>query len=855
MKKNNLNIQLFMCLFWILGRTASGRGEEVIDITRINTARMPYRFEIRRSFDPINGISICDLDGDGTDEIIETVSRPPSGKDPYALQVLGIASNAVLFRHNADNPLFVSWFLTDIDADGQKELFAQEVKPRSCRFIVLSRLGDRLLDMEAARAPAGAGPSWECYAWAEAAMDVNGDGYRDLLINVQTTYGYQPRAIRCLDIRNRKWLWEYRMGTVSTPIRLLDVDEDGRREILFGSSSPCNAPDGPGGVVNGTDDRHTYLTVLDSLGRLLRIQPVGGEFESLTVFPGELDGNGADEMVLVSHSHKQPQKPGWIGLWNPATGVIGPRVVMEKRPSDNVAFVDVNRDGLNEILVGWDDGTIEIRDGHLDRIFGTRLAGLWIRMLAVTDLDSNGDEELLVSGLIDEHSHVFALDRMLRPIARFDRGGNLPGSEQESVLSPGFGQRKQLLLLGDARQASHLVSFEKQVLATVTVPWGWLAAGILAGGLLVWGLTRLRSGRAGERWGLMCKWIDAIPTGLLLLDDKGRLVVLNRSMRRLLDGKRPMTTGVGYETVLSQTDYESLTGIIRSSYQGAGDYIEKETHVLNRHGDYLDILVSVSAVPRETNGGASGRLILVQNITEISESKRTAVWAGIAQRLAHEIKTPLSSVMLSTQRIQMECEKHPDESRRYDKYLGHILGQVERLRKMTDAFLKFARIEKPKMEPCSINEIIGECLADATPRMGPDIRTQTHLEATIPAIPMDRQQIGVAVGNLIDNALSAMEGKGLLTITTRLAQSLQNNTHKIRDFLQIEIADTGRGIPKKYQPQLFQSFFSRSPSGTGLGLVIVKKIVEDHRGRIRIESEEGIGTTVFISLPVSGRRS
>ena len=98
-----------------------------------------------------------------------------------------------------------------------------------------------------------------------------------------------------------------------------------------------------------------------------------------------------------------------------------------------------------------------------------------------------------------------------------------------------------------------------------------------------------------------------------------------------------------------------------------------------------------------------------------------------------------------------------------------------------------------------------------------------------------------------------MDGKGVLNISTRLVQSLLSDSSCTTiDSIQIEIADTGKGIPKENLNQLFQPFFSKSPGGTGMGLVIVKKIVEDHHGTIRVESEEGIGTTVFVTLPVHG---
>jgi signal transduction histidine kinase len=200
----------------------------------------------------------------------------------------------------------------------------------------------------------------------------------------------------------------------------------------------------------------------------------------------------------------------------------------------------------------------------------------------------------------------------------------------------------------------------------------------------------------------------------------------------------------------------------------------------------------------------------------------------------------------------MECEENPEELKRYEKYIGHITGQVDRLRKMTDAFMKFARVEKPQLSPCDVREILQEVLTESRLKMGSGVHVKIQWDQELPRIAVDRQQLSVAFQNLIDNSLNAMEGKGVLTVTARLVQTLYNNhIQGLKDGIQIELSDTGKGISPNHQARLFQPFFSKSALGTGLGLVIVKKIVEDHHGSIRIESEEGIGTTVFITLPIN----
>lgn len=132
------------------------------------------------------------------------------------------------------------------------------------------------------------------------------------------------------------------------------------------------------------------------------------------------------------------------------------------------------------------------------------------------------------------------------------------------------------------------------------------------------------------------------------------------------------------------------------------------------------------------------------------------------------------------------------------------------------------------------------------------VTVKTSLSNDLPRISADADQIAIVLQNLIDNSLNAMAGKGNVTIATRLVQWLHNtkiNNH--REAVQIEISDTGKGMSQEELNKLFKPFFSNSPGGTGLGLVIVKKIIEDHNGEIHYKSEPDFGTTVFITLPVN----
>ena len=211
-------------------------------------------------------------------------------------------------------------------------------------------------------------------------------------------------------------------------------------------------------------------------------------------------------------------------------------------------------------------------------------------------------------------------------------------------------------------------------------------------------------------------------------------------------------------------------------------------------------------------------------------------WASMAQRLAHEIKTPLSTVRLSAQRLQIDFQGGQyteDQNRNVDR----IIRQVARLQKMTNAFLKFAHIQKPQLESICIHSIIDDCLSEMRLQMGSEIRLVKEFGELTPNVMGDAEQLRILFENLFSNAVNAMDGKGVLTISTTLAQSLYSENGNGCHSVQVQVSDTGKGIGEEDLEHLFQPFFSRSETGTGMGLVIIKRIVEDHDGEIVMDGK------------------
>ncbi len=234
------------------------------------------------------------------------------------------------------------------------------------------------------------------------------------------------------------------------------------------------------------------------------------------------------------------------------------------------------------------------------------------------------------------------------------------------------------------------------------------------------------------------------------------------------------------------------------------------------------------------------------------ERERTQAWAAMASRLAHDVRTPLAVLKLSSQNLELELENSlgslPEHLR---PYFDTFRTETDRTENVARGLLKFTRQAPPALEELDLGQLIQRTV-EQHPH-SPEIDVRAEIETGLPRVLADHQQMISLVDNLMSNSLKAMKGKGRLTVALRKAQELQKK--RKRDVIEIRVTDTGRGIPPQDLPRILEPYFSHSEGGTGLGLAIVKKIVEDHHGTINIQSTVGVGTTVTVVIPVTQENS
>ena len=250
-------------------------------------------------------------------------------------------------------------------------------------------------------------------------------------------------------------------------------------------------------------------------------------------------------------------------------------------------------------------------------------------------------------------------------------------------------------------------------------------------------------------------------------------------------------------------------------------------------------LITVSAL-RDDTGQHMGIVMVFDDLTELEKGQRMAAWREVARRIAHEVKNPLTPITLSAQRLKRKYSKQLGEAV-FEECTQTIIDHVDLIRNLVNEFSSFARFPSANPKPCELVPTIEETIA--LYREGhPNIKFEVLNTGDIPPLNLDRQQIKQALINLIDNAIGAIKGDGVVSFAV---------THDpILKRIRIEVADNGPGISNEDKTRLFEPNFSTKKTGMGLGLTIVSTIIADHNGVISVQDSIPHGAKFVIELPV-----
>lgn len=335
--------------------------------------------------------------------------------------------------------------------------------------------------------------------------------------------------------------------------------------------------------------------------------------------------------------------------------------------------------------------------------------------------------------------------------------------------------------------------------------------------------------------------LERLSSGVLGLDHEGILQTANRAAADILDLDLVEHYGQPLQTVRSTC--ARIAPLLDSIGVHLRDGQREWREEVRLRGD--DGRVRILMVRGTALGGAdAGVVVVFDDLTELNLAQRDAAWAEVAQRLAHEVKNPLTPIQLSAERIQYRLAgKLPDvDAIMLKRATTTIVNQVDALKSLVDAFSDYARTPKLAAEPLRLDALVREVLD--LYETDPDMKIIAELAAGEAKVMADPGKLRQLLHNLIRNAQEAVgDGKQLVL---HVASTCFDEAQR----LELRIADNGPGLPPNFDGSWFEPYVTTKSAGSGLGLAVVKKISEEHGGRIRAENRSGGGAEFILVLPV-----
>jgi two-component system, sporulation sensor kinase E len=372
--------------------------------------------------------------------------------------------------------------------------------------------------------------------------------------------------------------------------------------------------------------------------------------------------------------------------------------------------------------------------------------------------------------------------------------------------------------------------------------------------------------RLAQEKGFLETVFNAIQEGIIVTDSKGRITYLNDAAGELFGLRASDAIGKRLDERVRGLDWESLTQssgpvsrdmeIFYPANRFINFYIVPLMIEHRETGEKIDKKATTRAGSESLPDGQNeqvGHAIILRDITEsrrsaqqIIESERLNALTLLAAGVAHEIGNPLNSLHIHLQLMERQAHKLDRAAREeLQESIDIARSEVNRLDSIVTQFLRAIRPSKPELHPENVNTIVEETLRFFTPEIQDrDIVVEQELRSDLPLLQIDRDQMKQAFYNVIKNSLQAMKRSGTLRIHTD-----RDDTHVLISFI-----DTGSGVSAENLGRVFEPYFTTKPSGTGLGLLIVRRIVREHGGELSIESSEGQGLTLTIRLPYIDKR-
>ncbi|MBN2093656.1 hypothetical protein JW964_28810 [candidate division KSB1 bacterium] len=797
-----------------------------------------YKFQILQSL-PGNEILLSDLDSNGLTEII-TIQKSLTSDQSHSFVMFHTFQGKIIEQVNFPGKIVDSVFPLDYNHDGILEIIVPYIRNDSLFVSFVNKDGQKLLHFflidGKPRIIEKGTFSWDPMVRGFYIQDLDRDGDDELITVMTTGYARLPRGILVHSLPSGQLIDQKIIGTAPRENFFDDFDGDGNWEILCLGMAPNN-----GAVAGGFDDQHSYLIrcALHPEIKVLHSEPISEKYSNYVLHYLDVDGDGKKELMGNTESNAERGMQSVIVELNPVS-FLPLRKRSFNPPFFNVCYLNIDTDLPLEIIGVRSRNELVILDDNFKEINRKRFRCDIEYLQILPDIDNDGNDEIVVQSA----NGFFLLNSELE-IEAF-----LPDQRYTGIMNHAY--NKPPYLISRSKDRFHIIEL-------INNPDYWFNRYaqpafllLIIIFLMIWGKIHFEM-RRKYRFShqLQSLILENDQRGILIFDTKQRIHTINKTLQNWL-GLAPISTSVSL--LLSETlkSFPEILNFINSSINQLPELAEKNIK-LTLHNKNRKVKLKIEPIQSTPRCGSCWLVIFIDSSNE-EETKQAEVWCKMAQKTAHDIKNPLTAIMLKLQSLQKHLlTKFPAASSEFDPYFSRIIERIESLRRISQNFMKFINIETLNFIHTDIDAFLSDMFKLIQPTLPADIQLEFNGAINLPLIKIDHDTMRSAIENLISNAINAMPEGGEITISTQLLENLTfaNNGQQARDYILIEVSDTGIGIPIENLAHIFEPGFTTSEGGNGLGLTAVKKIIKDHDGHIEVESDPGTGTVFSLYIPVN----
>ncbi len=672
---------------------------------------------------------------------------------------------------------------------------------------------------------------WDVSAPAVVFFDSDNDGYKEIFINFKAGFSLYPRGIWKFDIISQKIVARTPHGAmvIGNPF-LEDLNGDGIPEILMSNSgAPANCHDD-----TPFSDHYPWLMVFD-LNLNFMFKPIHFPYPFSDIITRVWNHNEKKYLAVLYDYHGAYAFPPTLYLYTSDCKLLLQKKLSSKNhwrlfslpEKANTHLYLINNAGL---ILELNEQLSAVSQKHVDNPYFAHLLS--------ADFDNDGGNELFGLGT---KGYVIC-----EPDFSENTNLNVIKPDGNNFYSVKYnGKNKKPALVIQAKNDLYFFQYKKNPLHHL-----WYAFILLVLLFFYWLLNFIFNLLQNKMYNseIRRELVQFSEKGLLILDNKGKIRFINATFEQLLKIHRHIRPGSHYSLALEECN--EIVSLIDDLVKHLS-LAEKE--FLLQTSENKNLMIKFQGITlRGIFNIPVGFLIFIEAKSQgMLLDDRVRVWIQTIQKMAHDIKAPLSSIQLELQTLQMKLGRSLPEDQKIQSDFTLINSELQRVRELTKQFLRFTNLEVPKFQTVALQPLIQKSLQKFNHFLKDRLKIKMEIDPAVRTICADPLLLEMVLQIVLENAIEAMEGDGLILISANL---IHNPEEDFNNFVEIEINDNGPGIQKAHLNKIFEPFYSTKSNGTGLGLAIAKNIIQAHQGKITVDSREGFSTVVRILLPLTQKK-